>query len=144
MNIADHPLHALPKYGDGIGLHRVRFLMEHCGIDADEVSHRAIAVTGSNGKGSTARIASELLGVVGGPVGLFTSPHLYRYNERFRIDGEPASDVELCDAMDIVLGAVEAYRAGHRDAVGAFEAQFVVALVLFQQRDCRWRVLEAG
>lgn len=88
----DHPLHRLPKYGDGIGLHRVRFLMEACGIDESEVSRRAIAVTGSNGKGSTARIASELMGAVGGDVGLFTSPHLYRYNERFRLNGVPAAD----------------------------------------------------
>jgi dihydrofolate synthase / folylpolyglutamate synthase len=144
MNIADHPLHALPKYGDGIGLHRVRFLMEHCGIDADEVSHRAIAVTGSNGKGSTARIASELLSAVGGPVGLFTSPHLYRYNERFRIDGGPASDREILASMERVARAVEARRTSHPDAVGAFEAQFVVALDLFLTLGCRWLVLEAG
>ncbi len=144
MNIADHPLHALPKYGDGIGLHRVRFLMEHCGINADEISHRAIAVTGSNGKGSTARVASELLSAIGGPVGLFTSPHLYRYNERFRIDGGPASDREILVSMERVARAVEAYRTSHADAVGAFEAQFVVALDLFLALGCRWLVLEAG
>src|SRR5271165_569784 len=121
---AAHPLHALPKYGDGIGLHRVRFLMQACGIDAGEVSRRAIAVTGSNGKGSTARIASELMKVAGdGNVGLFTSPHLYRYNERFRINGAPVDDAELGAAMDSVLRAVQAYPAKHDDAIGAFEAQ---------------------
>ena len=144
MNLADHPLHALSKYGDGIGLHRVRFLMEHCGIDSEIVSQRAVAVTGSNGKGSTARIAAELLRADSGPVGLFTSPHLYRYNERFRIDGELAPDAELLAAMDMVQRAVDARRTRHGDAVGAFEAQFVAALVLFFARNCRWLVLEAG
>lgn len=144
LDLAGHPLHRLPKYGDGIGLHRVRFLMEHCEIDGSEIARRAVVITGSNGKGSTARIASELLTAVGGPVGLFTSPHLYRYNERFRIDGVPAADAELSDVMDQVERAVDAYRAGHDDAVGAFEAQFVAALVLFRARGCRWLVLEAG
>jgi dihydrofolate synthase/folylpolyglutamate synthase len=142
MNVIDHPLHRLPKYGDGIGLHRAAFLMDACGLDSEDISRRAVAVTGSNGKGSTARIASELLGAVGGTVGLFTSPHLFRYNERFRIDGEPVGDAPLLAAMDRVLGAVEAYRTHHDDAIGAFEAQFVVALLLLNA--CRWLVLEAG
>jgi len=144
VTVRDHPLHRLPRYGDGIGLHRVRFLMEACGVDGAEVGRRAIAVTGSNGKGSTARIAAELLHASQpeAAVGLFTSPHLYRYNERFRIDGEPVTDQALGAAMDEVARAVGAWRADHTDAVGAFEAQFVVALVLF--RACRWLVLEAG
>jgi dihydrofolate synthase/folylpolyglutamate synthase len=142
MNVSDHPLHSLPKYGDGIGLHRVQFLMQTCGLDADDIARRAIAVTGSNGKGSTARIASELLRAAGGTVGLFTSPHLYRYNERFRLDGEPADDAKLLAAMDRVQRAVEDYQTHHDDKIGAFEAQFVVALLVLS--DCRWLVLEAG
>ena len=142
MSLVEHPLQRLPKYGDGIGLHRVRFLMEACGLDGEEISQRAIAVTGSNGKGSTARIASELLSAAGGHVGLFTSPHLYAYNERFRIDGEPVDDASLIMAIDRVQRAVGNYHAHHEDRIGAFEAQFVVALTLF--RECRWLVLEAG
>lgn len=142
MSVVDHPLHSLPKYGDGIGLHRVKFLMAACGLDAADIARRAVAVTGSNGKGSTACIAAALLQTEGTPVGLFTSPHLYRYNERFRFDGAPVDDARLMAAMDRVAEAVNAYAARHGDAVGAFEAQFVVALELF--RDCRWLVLEAG
>jgi dihydrofolate synthase/folylpolyglutamate synthase len=142
MSLVEHPLQRLPKYGDGIGLHRVRFLMEACGLDGEEISRRAIAVTGSNGKGSTARIASELLGAAGGTVGLFTSPHLYNYNERFRIDSEPVDDASLIMAIDRVHRAVENYRGRHDDKIGAFEAQFVVALLVLNE--CRWLVLEAG
>ena len=142
MSVLDHPLHRLPKYGDGIGLHRVQFLMQACGLDAEDIARRAVAITGSNGKGSTARIASELLSTAGGMVGLFTSPHLYRYNERFRIDCEPVDDANLLAAMDRVALAVADYQAHHDDKIGAFEAQFIVALLVLA--DCRWLVLEAG
>ncbi|HUO91893.1 MAG TPA: cyanophycin synthetase [Rhizomicrobium sp.] len=142
MSLVEHPLQRLPKYGDGIGLHRVQFLMDACELDGGTISQRAVAVTGSNGKGSTARIASELLGAAGGTVGLFTSPHLYHYNERFRIDGEPVDDARLIMAIDRVHRAVDNYGATHSDRIGAFEAQFVVALLALE--DCRWLVLEAG
>jgi dihydrofolate synthase/folylpolyglutamate synthase len=142
MSVLDHPLHRLPKYGDGIGLHRVQFLMQACGLDAEVIARRAVAITGSNGKGSTARIASELLSTAGGKVGLFTSPHLYRYNERFRIDCEPVDDTNLLAAMDRVALAVADYQAHHDDKIGAFEAQFIVALLVLAE--CRWLVLEAG
>jgi dihydrofolate synthase/folylpolyglutamate synthase len=118
--------------------------MEAVGIDRAALSARAVVVTGSNGKGSTSKISSELLRAAGGKVGLFTSPHLYHYNERFQVDGEPIADDELVSALDAVLSAVQVYRATHDDAVGAFEAQFVVAVLHFQRSAVDWMVLEAG
>lgn len=138
----DHPLLALPKYGDGLGLHRVAWLMER--LDIAPVAGRAIAVTGSNGKGSTARICSALMQAAGGDVGLFTSPHLLRFNERFQVNDAPASDEDLTAVMDEVAAAIDAYGRRRSDKVGAFEAQFVSALLLFQRRRVRWLVLEAG
>ena len=52
-------------------------------------------ITGSNGKGSTAAMLASFLQQTGQNVGLFTSPHLFRLNERFSIDGEDISDEEL-------------------------------------------------
>jgi dihydrofolate synthase/folylpolyglutamate synthase len=143
-DIYDHPLLKLPKYGAGTGLHRVDFLMNAVGIERQALSARTVVVTGSNGKGSTAKISSELLRAGDAKVGLFTSPHLYRYNERFQVDGAPVADNDLISALDAVHRAVEAYRATHDDAVGAFEAQFVVALLHFQRSAVDWMVLEAG
>lgn len=135
MSAFRHPLMDLPKFGDGPGLRRVDALVERLGVRP--APERCIVVTGSNGKGSTARIAAELLKVEGDHVGLFTSPHLYRYNERFRIDGAPVEDAQLRDAMDQVFAAI-------REPMGAFEAQFAVALLLFARRNVDWLVLEAG
>jgi dihydrofolate synthase/folylpolyglutamate synthase len=130
-----HPLMDLPKFGEGPGLRRVETLVRR--LDAMPQPGRCIVVTGSNGKGSTARITAQLLRAEGGDVGLFTSPHLYRYHERFRIDGIPADEAELLAVMDEVQAAM-------REPMGAFEAQFAVALTLFARRRVRWLVLEAG
>lgn len=144
MNPQDHPLLALPKYGDGVGLHRVAWLLDEVGVDRARLAERSLVVTGSNGKGSTARIVSGLMRAAGGPVGLFTSPHLFRFNERFQIDDAPLGDDALNAVMDIVADAVAAFGRRRGDRVGAFEAQFVTAALAFQQAGLRWQVFEAG
>lgn len=56
-------------------------------------------LTGTNGKGSTARILTELLMVQGLTVGTYTSPNLERVNERLARNGEPVSDAELAEVL---------------------------------------------
>jgi dihydrofolate synthase/folylpolyglutamate synthase len=140
----ENPLLNLPKFGKGVGLHRVRYLLDRIGIQRDDIAERCIVVTGSNGKGSTSRISSELMRLHNWDVGLFTSPHLYRYNERIQINSIPVSDQELVQAADEVLEAVKEFESTRDDIVGAFEAQFVTAIKCFQARNVRWMVLEAG
>ncbi|MEM5715318.1 bifunctional tetrahydrofolate synthase/dihydrofolate synthase, partial [Bifidobacterium animalis subsp. lactis] len=53
-------------------------------------------VGGTNGKGSTCAMLERILRCAGYRVGTYTSPHLLAYNERVRINGEPASDEALC------------------------------------------------
>ena len=65
-----------------------------------------ILVGGTNGKGSTCAMLEAMLLAAGYRVGLYTSPHLIRYNERVRIDGRMVSDAALCEAF----AAVEAAR----------------------------------
>src|SRR5256885_16541102 len=59
-------------------------------------------VAGTNGKGSTCAMLEAILLAAGYRVGLYTSPHLLRYNERVRIDGVPLSDARLCAAFETV------------------------------------------
>src|SRR2546423_5662585 len=59
-------------------------------------------VAGTNGKGSTCAMLEAILLAAGYRAGLYTSPHLLRYNERVRIDGVPASDARLCAAFETV------------------------------------------
>ena len=65
-----------------------------------EQSFRVIHVTGTNGKGSTARMAEAICRAYGLRTGLYTSPHLEKVNERIAIDGQELSDDDFIDAWD--------------------------------------------
>ena len=75
----------LPKFGDGIGLDRILRFYRDFRIDTEALARRSIVVTGSNGKGSTSRFIASALAAAGRRAGLFTSPHLFDYRERFVI-----------------------------------------------------------
>lgn len=74
-----------------------------CGLMADpQHAQPAVHVTGTNGKGSTARMVTALLAVHGLTVGTYTSPHLTRVNERLARNGEPIDDAALADCVAAV------------------------------------------
>ena len=131
----------LPKYGDGICLARLSALLEALGIDRARLQRRSIVIAGSNGKGSTAAFAAGIGQAAGLKTGLFTSPHLYRVNERFRVDGNDIDDATL---GALTLRVHVAIAAMPRERFGAFEAQFALACLYFQRADCALMVFEAG
>lgn len=98
----------------------------------------ALIVGGTNGKGSTAAFIDALLRARGERVGLFTSPHLVRYNERIRIDGVDAGDDELCAAF----AKIESARG--EVSLTFFEYNALAALELFRSRGVSCMVLEVG
>ena len=79
------------------GLERTRALLAALGNP--EKALKFVHITGSNGKGSTAAMLASVLAAVGYRTGLFTSPHLYRFNERFQVNGAP-----IPDAVEVGLG----------------------------------------
>lgn len=87
-----------------LGLERVAKVRDALGGSTAAV---IFTVTGTNGKGSTCAILEAILIAAGYKVGLYTSPHLLRYNERVRVNGTPVQDTRLCAAFE----AVEAARA---------------------------------
>ncbi|ABD05275.1 FolC bifunctional protein [Rhodopseudomonas palustris HaA2] len=134
----------LPKYGDGICLARLAAVLDRLGIDRARLSRIAIAVCGSNGKGSTAAFAASIGKAYGLRTGLFTSPHLLRFNERFRIDGVPIPHEALTPLLTRVTAVVADVSAQRGEQFGAFEAQFALACLYFQQENCDLVVCEAG
>src|SRR3979490_2937921 len=94
----------LPKYGDGVCLARMADLLEAIAVDRARLQRISVVVTGSNGKGSTAAFCAGIGRAYGLRTGLFTSPHLYRVNERFQVDGVPIED----DTMARLAARIEA------------------------------------
>lgn len=85
-----------------LGLDRVRKVSKTLGLAPD---FPLIVVGGTNGKGSTCAYLEAILGAAGYKTGLYSSPHLLRYNERVRIAGREASDAELVAAFERVDAA---------------------------------------
>lgn len=132
----------LPKFGDGIGVHRIERFFEARGIDMLQLSQRSIVVTGSNGKGSTARFIAGALEGIGKRVACFTSPHLFDVRERFLIGDTPIPQ----DVFDTHAATVVAYNATlpDDDRMGAFEALFLIAILWFESEPLDAIVWEAG
>ena len=72
-----------------LGLERVARVRDRLGL---KLTCPLFTVGGTNGKGSTCALLETMLRAAGYRVGLYTSPHLLRYNERVRIDGRQATD----------------------------------------------------
>jgi dihydrofolate synthase / folylpolyglutamate synthase len=134
----------LPKYGDGVCLARMAELLDALAVDRARLAHRSVAVTGSNGKGSTAAFCAGIGRGFGLRTGLFTSPHLYRFNERFQVDGSPIGDDDLARLVSRIESAIGEISKRRHEQFGAFEAMFALACVHFQERDCDFAVFEAG
>ena len=103
-----------------------------------KLAPRVVTVTGTNGKGSTCAFVASLLRAQGLKVGVYSSPHLLRYNERVLIDGQEASDERLCEAF----AAVEAARGDI--SLTYFEMGTLAAFWLFCQTQLDAVVLEVG
>lgn len=97
-----------------------------------------ILVGGTNGKGSTCAYLEAMLSAAGYRVGLYTSPHLLRYNERVRIQGLEADDAVLCEAfaaVDKARGAV---------SLSYFEFGTLAAVWLYARAEVDVAILEVG
>jgi dihydrofolate synthase / folylpolyglutamate synthase len=134
----------LPKYGDGVCLARLADLLEVLSIDRARLQRISVVVTGSNGKGSTAAFCAAIGRAYGLRTGLFTSPHLYRFNERFQIDGVLIDDDALAQLVSRVEAAIGEVSQRRGEAFGAFEALFALACLHFQEMQCDFAVFEAG
>jgi dihydrofolate synthase/folylpolyglutamate synthase len=104
---------------------------------------RVLHIAGSKGKGSTALLSEALLSAAGLRVGTFTSPHLERWTERFRIDGREIAGERLADAVDRLRPAVDALREGS-DPPSFFDATTAAALLLFAEERVDVAILEVG
>jgi dihydrofolate synthase / folylpolyglutamate synthase len=134
----------LPKYGDGVCLARLAELLDIIAVDRAKLSRMSVVVTGSNGKGSTAALCAGIGRGYGLRTGLFTSPHLHRFNERFQVDGADIGDDDLARLVSRIETAIANISKRSSEKFGSFEAMFALACLYFQERNCEFAVFEAG
>ena len=104
-----------------------------------------IHVAGSKGKGSTVLFAEAILTQAGFRTGAFTSPHLQRWTERFRIGGEEVSDAAMCRVVEQLRPHIEALCAEDlSQAPSFFDALTAAAFLQFRSAHCDIGLLEAG
>ena len=120
----------------------IRALLDCLSDPARDLS--VLHVAGSKGKGSTALLSEALLRAGGLSTGVFTSPHLERWTERFRVDGEEVGAARLAEAVEEVRPHVEALRAAGERAPTFFDATTATALLLFRDARVDHAVLEVG
>ncbi len=118
-----------------LGLDRVQEVWRRMGLAAPAVT---ITVGGTNGKGSTCAMLEAILQEAGYRIGLYTSPHLLRYNERVRVAGAPLGDDPLVEGFE----AVEAARAA--TPLTYFEFATLAALAAFATARVEAAILEVG
>ncbi|MBI2793670.1 MAG: bifunctional folylpolyglutamate synthase/dihydrofolate synthase [Ignavibacteria bacterium] len=119
-----------------LGLTRIQSLCER--LDNPYTRYPSIHVAGTNGKGSTCAMISSILQCAGYNVGLYTSPHIRRFNERIRINNEMISD------EDIVRIGKPLLESGREIDATFFEITTAMAFAYFAEHRVDVAILETG
>ena len=129
-------LYQLHNRGIKLGLENIKKILIQCGNPHFEFE--SIHLAGTNGKGSTASIASKILQTAGYKVGLYTSPHLINFNERIRIDGKPITDKEIINFTKKHKIFFE------KHSITFFEATTAMAFDHFRKNNVDIAIVETG
>jgi dihydrofolate synthase/folylpolyglutamate synthase len=130
-------LYGLQKYGIKFGLSKTANLLK--AFDDPHHGQKYIHIAGSNGKGSVAAMMESVLLKSGLRVGLYCSPHLVRFTERFRINGEEAVPEKLAA---IAGELIEIIKRGHPPTF--FEVTTAMALIYFAKENVDICIMEVG
>ena len=121
-----------------LGLERTRELLFRLGDPQKAL--RFVHVAGSNGKGSTCAMLASVLTAAGYQTGLYTSPHIQNFRERFQINGVPVSGARFAAVTERVRSAAEEMA----DHPSQFELSTAIAMLCFLAEGCDIVVLEVG
>ena len=131
-------IHSVTWRGTIPGLERELELLRRMGDPQKELKY--VHVAGTNGKGSTAAMLSNILTRAGYRTGLYTSPYILRFNERIQVDGQPIPDQDLCALTEFIRPHADAMA----DHPTEFEVVTAIGFEYFKRRQCDIVVLEVG
>lgn len=129
-------LFSLTTKGIKPGLERVRTFLNELGNPQN--AFRAVHVAGTNGKGSVSNLIYSVLRASGQKTGLYTSPHLLRFNERIVADGREIGDAEVTAFVDSHRASIEKLE------LTFFEITTALAFTHFKEQGVAWAVIETG
>ena len=131
-------IHSVDWKGSRPGLERTLMLLEK--MENPQKQLKFIHIAGTNGKGSTAAMSASILRKAGYKVGLFTSPCIYRFNERIQVNGQQISDEDLAAVTSFVKPLAESME----DIPTEFELVSCIGFEYFKRQNCDIVVLEVG
>lgn len=135
-------LDELNKFGTKMGLERIKRLVEL--LDEPHLKYKTVHITGTNGKGSTCAMVSEILRQSGIKTGLYTSPHLYSYTERIQINGVAVSEEVFANCISVVKPFVEQMIEEGMESPTQFEVLTAAAFLCFALNEVEYAVIEVG
>ncbi|MDX8391595.1 MAG: bifunctional folylpolyglutamate synthase/dihydrofolate synthase [Mariprofundaceae bacterium] len=117
------------------GLERVKAVLSHFVLHKPQLR---IRIAGTNGKGSVGYFLESALLSTGLRTGFYTSPHIFAFNERIRVNGQPVEDRKLFPKLREIL------KAGHEYRASPFELATALAIATFSQEKVDVEILECG
>ncbi len=144
MNFAEalEFLRNLTKFGFNFGLGRIEELLRRLGDPHGKL--RVIHVGGTNGKGSTSTMIAGILQAKGYTAGIFTSPHLHSYCERYKINGKDISEERVARLLTVLRPHLEAMVDEGFEHPTEFEVSTAMGFLYFFEEKVDFLVLEVG
>jgi len=131
-------IHSVFWKGSIPGLSRTQILLEKMGNPEKKL--KFVHIAGTNGKGSTAAMTASILQTAGYTTGLYTSPYIYRFNERMQVNGEQIPDETLAE----ITAWVKPMADSMEERPTEFELVSCIAFEYFYRSGCDIVVLEVG
>ncbi len=129
-------------YKNSFKLERMRSFADRLGNPQRKI--RAFHIGGTKGKGSTASFINAVLMEAGYNVGLYTSPHLFSFRERIRVNGEPIGEDEVVSVMSELAPHMEEMEKCEYGRPTYFEVCTMMSFLYFLRRGIDFMVLEVG
>jgi dihydrofolate synthase / folylpolyglutamate synthase len=131
-------LYNLERFGIKLGLDVIKELLHK--LDNPQNKFKSVHIAGTNGKGSTACFLDSILRSSGKKVGLYTSPHLVKFNERIQINGKDISDLDLVRLTTKIKNICEQ----NKIEATFFEFTTAIAFLYFAENNVDYSVIETG
>ena len=133
---------SLNGLGSDLGLNRIQCLMDKLDNPQDKI--KVIHVAGTNGKGSCCAMLSSILIEEGYSVGVYTSPHLEEYNERYTVNGTRISNEDFAKYMSIVKEKCDELKFDGTGQPTIFEVVTALGFLYFYDKKIDYLILEVG